>query len=155
MPGPPGDDDERRFLGVGARDRVEKIEAAGAVRHDADAEAIGDARGAVGGESDGRLVAECDELEPAVLRKSLVQVEDEVSGNAENVPYALRVDFVEEDLMKFHAPEIIEPASLSLSKACERDSNGECRAEDRGESERRAAEAHITAAFAGPERQTY
>ncbi len=39
-----GDDDQRRFFGVRARDGVEQIEAAGAVRDDADAEAVGDAR---------------------------------------------------------------------------------------------------------------
>ncbi len=50
-------------------------------------------------------MAERDELEPPVLRKRFVQVEDEIAGNAEDVPNALRVDLVEENLMELHSED--------------------------------------------------
>ena len=102
---PACDDDERRFLGVGARDRVEQVQPAGAVGDDAHAEAVGDARGAVGREADGGLVAQRDELEPPVLRQRFVQVEHKIAGNAEDVPNALCVDLVEENLMELHSED--------------------------------------------------
>ncbi len=67
--------------------------------------------GAVGGEPDGGLVAQRDELKPPVLRQRLVQVEHEIAGNAEDLPHALRVDLVEENLMEFHSSKIIDSSS--------------------------------------------
>ena len=46
-------------------------------------------------------MAQRDELEPAVFGERFVEIEDEVPGDAEYVPYALGVDLVEENLVKF------------------------------------------------------
>ena len=66
-----GQHDERRLLRVRARDGVDHVEAAGAVRHAADAEAAADARRAVGGEADARLVAQTNHAEPSVVFERL------------------------------------------------------------------------------------
>ncbi len=47
-------------------------------------------------------MAERDELEPPVLRKRFVQVENKIAGNAEDLPNTLRVNLIEENLMQLH-----------------------------------------------------
>ena len=47
-------------------------------------------------------MAQGNELEATVLRQSLIKVQNEVSGNAKNLPDALSVQLVEEHLMQFH-----------------------------------------------------
>ena len=53
-----GDHHHRRALGIGAGDRVDQVEGAGAVGDDRDAEAAVIARRRIGREADRRLVAE-------------------------------------------------------------------------------------------------
>ena len=105
LPGTSADHDERRLLGIGACDRVEQIEAAGPVRDDADAESVRYAGGAVGGEADGGLMAERDQLKSTVLGERFVQIENEVSGDAEDVPHTLGVDLIEQNLVELHADD--------------------------------------------------
>ena len=96
------DDNQRRFLGVRAGDRVDHVQPARAIGDETDAEAVGDACGAVGGEPDGGLVAEGDESKPGVVLQRVVQIEHEVAGNAENLLHARGVQLVEEKLMQLH-----------------------------------------------------
>ena len=113
---PPGQDDERRLLGVRARDGVDHVEAAGAVGHAADAEAAGHASRAVGGEPDGGLVAQPDQPETAVVFERFVEVEDEVPGDAEDVPDTVVPQLVEEKLVEPHRLAVRPCAVIALRR---------------------------------------
>src|SRR5688500_10437924 len=99
---PARDDDERRLLGVRTRDRVDHVQPACAVGDQTHAEPVRDARGAIGGEANGRFMAEGDDTEPLVVLQRVVQVQHEVAGNSENLPHTRRVKLVEQKLMKLH-----------------------------------------------------
>ena len=96
------DDNQRRLLGVGARDRVDHVQPARAVRDETDAESVCDARGAVGGEPDCRLVTERDEPKPLVVLQRVIQIQHEVAGNAEDLSDAGLMQLVEEKLVQLH-----------------------------------------------------
>jgi hypothetical protein len=102
LAGAAADHDERRFLSVSARYGVQQVQATCTVRDDAHAKTVGDARGAVGGEPDGRFVAQRDEPEAPILLECFVEIQDEIARDPEDVPDALRVELVKENLVKLH-----------------------------------------------------
>ena len=100
--GAAGQDDQRRFLRVGARDGVHHVQPAGAVGHAAHAQPTGHARRAVGRKPDGRLVAEPHQREAAVALEGLEQVQREIAGDAVDVPHTTVPELVEEVLVQCH-----------------------------------------------------
>ena len=100
--GPAAEDDKRRLLGVRARDGVDHVEPACAVRDAADAEAAGHPRGSVGREPDRGLVAQANQPEPPVVFEGFVEIEDEVSGDPEDLPDTVVPQLIEEKLVEPH-----------------------------------------------------
>ena len=117
-PGAAAQHDNRRLLRVGTRDGVDHVEAAGAVRHAAHADAAPDARRPVGRETDRGLVAQSHQLEPAVVFEGFVEREDEVAGDAEDLADAVPAELVEEEVAEFHpAGGYLAPASRGRASA--------------------------------------
>src|SRR5688500_2325987 len=102
LAGPARDDDERRLLGVRTRDRVDHVQPARAVGDQTHAESVRDACRTIGGESNGRLMAEGDDSESGIVLQRVVQVQHKIARNPENLFHTRRVQLVEEKLMQLH-----------------------------------------------------
>ena len=105
------ENDQRRFLGIGTCHRIDHVETAGAVGDTTDPEAVGHAGGAIGGEPDGRLMAQTHQLKPAVVFERFVEVQDEVAGNSKDVTNAVVPELIEEKRVQLHlaSPAILGP----------------------------------------------
>jgi hypothetical protein len=103
LPRAPRDDYHRRFLGIRAGNRVNHVQTARAVGDEADPEPVRYARCAIGRKADCGLVTERHETEAPIVLQRVVQVQNEVSRDAEDLVDSVRVQPVEEELMKFHA----------------------------------------------------
>ena len=96
------ENNQRRFLGIGTRHRIDHVETAGAVGDTAHPEAIGHAGGSIGGEPDGGLVAQAHQLKPPIVFERFVEVQDKVAGNSKDVTDAVVPELIEEKRVQLH-----------------------------------------------------
>ena len=94
------DHHHRRALRIGARDRIDDIEGAGAVGHDGDAEAAVIARRRIRCETDGRLVAQREIRQDVAFFDDLEQRQHEIAGNAEDLAGAVILQRGEQSMGK-------------------------------------------------------
>src|SRR5579864_8792398 len=81
--------DDWRALRIGAGDRIDKIERTGPVGCDRNAEPKVIARRGIGGEADGRLMAQREVRENPALLDHLVERQHEIARNAEDLARAV------------------------------------------------------------------
>jgi hypothetical protein len=79
------DHDHRRALRIGPRDRIDDIEAPGAIGHDGNAEATVIARRCIRSETDRRLMAQRETRQDVAFFDDLKQRQHEIAGKAENL----------------------------------------------------------------------
>ena len=91
-----GDDHDRRFLGERRGHRIDHVERAGAVGDRRDAERGVHARGGVGGEADGWLVAQRVQRQDAGFLDDLEERQREIPGDAEDLLRAMRLQCVQQ-----------------------------------------------------------
>ena len=84
------DHHHRRALGIGARDRIDEIEGAGAIGHDRNADAAVKARRRIRRETHRRLVAQFEMRQDPRSLDRLVERQHEIAGNAEDFTGAMR-----------------------------------------------------------------
>ena len=91
-----GDHHHRRALGIGAGDRIDQVEGAGAIGDHGNAEAAVIAHGGIGGEADRRLMAEGELRQDAGLFDHLVERQHEIARDAEDLPRAVILQALEQ-----------------------------------------------------------
>ena len=99
-----GEHQHRRLLGVGGGDRVDHVEGAGAVGDAGHPRRRTRARRAAGREADPGLVGEGAQGDPRVLVDHLAQAQDEVAGDAEDVPHPGLDELVEQEAAERRLP---------------------------------------------------
>ncbi len=87
----------RRALGIGAGNRIDEIEGAGAIGRNRNAEATMDARRRIRREAHGRLVAQLEMRQDLRILDHLVERQHEIAGDAEDLSCAMSLQGTQQD----------------------------------------------------------